>query len=232
MHARSKRPAADLPDLDPGVTLVDVDDALGVDPVQALLLDQVLADGGPAFWVDGANEADTTRLRELAPADRALDRVEVARAFTAHQHVALLDRLAGRLAARASPTAVVATGVDARYRAADVPDDRAERLFVRAIASLARAARVHEVPVVVTRRRDDAFAEPLDRAAATRLRCTATAFGPRFEDAGGDAATLVYRAPDGSVQTTLAYWREVLEHRARVHEASTPDRSPALSGGR
>jgi hypothetical protein len=29
------------------------------------------------------------------------------------------------------------------------------------------------------------------------------------------------------MQTTLAYWREVLEHRARMHEASTVERAIA-----
>ena len=230
MHTRSRRPTADLPALAPGVTLVDVDDDLGVTPVQALLLDRVLGSDGPAFWVDGANRANTTRLRELAPADRVLDRIEVARGFTAHQHTALLDRLAGRLAASASPSVVAATGLDGPYRAADVDGDTAERLFVRAIASVARVARVHDAPVVVTRCRDDDFSRPLRRAAATRLQCRETRFGPRFEDASGDAETLVYHAADGWMQTTLAYWREVLEHRARMHEASTLERAPAVPG--
>ena len=232
MSTRSNRPTADLPELAPGVTLVDVDDDLGVTPVQALLLDRVLGSDGPAFWVDGANRANTTRLRELAPADRVLDRVEVARGVTAHQHTALLDRLAGRLAARASPSVVLATGLDARYRDADVDGELAESMFVRAIAAVARVARVHDAPVLVTRRRDDEFSRPLRRAAATRLRCTATPFGPRFEDAAGEAETLVYRGADGWAQTTLAYWREVLEHRARVHESTALDRPAAATGAR
>jgi hypothetical protein len=227
MSTRSRRPTADLPELAPGVTLVDVDDELGVTPVQALLLDRVLGADGPAFWVDGANRANTTRLRELAPADRVLDRIEVARGFTAHQHTSLLDRLAGRLAARESPSVVVATGLDGMYRAADVDADTAERLFVRAIASVARVARVHDVPVLVTRCRDDEFSKPLRRAAATHLTCRKTPFGPRFEDAAGDTETLVYHTDDGWLQTTLAYWQEVLEHRARMYEGATVDRAAA-----
>ncbi|WP_280585046.1 hypothetical protein [Halorubrum sp. Boch-26] len=145
----------------------------------------MLGSDGPAFWVDGANSANTTRLRELAPADRVLDRIEVARGFTAHQHTSLLDRLAGRLAARASPSVVVATGLDGMYRAADVDGELAEQLFVRAIASVARVARVHDVPVIVTRCREDDFSRPLRRSAKTHLQCQETAFGPRFEDAEG-----------------------------------------------
>jgi hypothetical protein len=230
MHTCSPRPDAELPELTPGVILVDVGDALGATPVQALLLDQVLSGNGPAFWVDGANRANTTRLRELAPADRVLDRIEVARGFTAHQHTSLLDRLAGRLDARGSPSVVVATGLDGMYRDADVDDELAEQMFIRAIASLARVVRVHDVPVLVTRCRGDDFSQPLRRAAATHLQCRATPFGPQFEDAAGDMQTLVYHTGDGWMQTTLAYWQEVLEHRARVHEASTFERAAGAVG--
>ena len=220
MHT-SRRPTADLPALEPGVTLVDVADDLGVTPVQALLLDHVLGGDGRAYWVDGANRANTTRLRELTPADRVLDRIDVARGFTAHQHTSLLDRLAGRLDTRDPPSLVVATGLDGMYRAADVDGELAEQMFIRAIASIARIERVHNVPVIVTRCREDDFSRPLRRAAGTHLQCRATPFGPRFEDAVGDMETLVYHTEDGWMQTTLAYWREVLEHRARMHEATT-----------
>ena len=230
MTTHSRRPTPDLPELTPGVTLVDVDDELGVTPVQALLLDRVLGSDGPAFWVDGANGANTSRLRELAPADRVLDRIEVARGFTAHQHTSLLDRLAGRLSARGSPSVVVATGLDGMYRAVDVDGDLAEKTFVRAIASVARVARVHDVPVIVTRCREDDFSRPLRRSARTHLRYRKTPFGPRFEDAAGDTETLVYHTEDGWIQTTLEYWREVLEHRARMYEASTVEHATATPG--
>ncbi|MDZ5812070.1 hypothetical protein U4E84_12030 [Halorubrum sp. AD140] len=230
MHTRSRRPTAELPELGPGVTLVDVDDELGVTPVQALLLDRVLSSDSPAFWVDGANRANTSRLRELAPADRVLDRIKVARGFTAHQHTSLLDRLAGRLAIRESPSVVVATGLDGMYRAADVDSELAEQMFIRAIASVARVGRVHDVPVIVTRCREDEFSRPLRRAAATKLHCRKTPFGPRFEDASGDVETLVYHTEDGWIQTTLEYWCEVLEHRVRMHETSTAERAVATPG--
>lgn len=47
MSTRSRRLTADLPELSPGVTLVDVDDELGVAPIQAPLLDRVLGAGAP-----------------------------------------------------------------------------------------------------------------------------------------------------------------------------------------
>ena len=208
---------AELPDLDPGIVLVDIEADLGVTPVQALLVDRLLADDGNAYWVDTAGTDPTTRLRELAPNQRYLDRVQVARGFTVYQQTSLIDRLCGRLSGT-DPTVVLATGVDRLYRDDDVPADRADRLFVRSIAALARVARIHEIPVVVTRAKEDAFSQPLVNAAGRQLRCQTTLFGPRFEGVDDDTETLVYHTNDGWMQTTLAYWQEVLSHRARVHE--------------
>jgi hypothetical protein len=116
------------------------------------------------------------------------------------------------------------------YRAADVDGELAEQMFIRAIASVARVARVHDLPVIVTRCREDDFSLPLCRAATTHLQCRETPFGPRFEDTEGDTETLVYHTEDGWMQTTLAYWREVLEHRARMHDGATVERAPATPG--
>ncbi|GAB6878220.1 hypothetical protein JCM17823_04940 [Halorubrum gandharaense] len=40
------------------VTLLDVDDELGVTPVQTLLIHQVLGGDGTAYWVDASGAAD------------------------------------------------------------------------------------------------------------------------------------------------------------------------------
>jgi len=217
MNTSQRQPPVEFPELDAGLALVDVDSDLGVTPVQSVLLDCVFAGDGDAYWVDAAGAAQTTRLRELAPDDRYLRRVHVARGFTAYQQTSLLDRLTGERVT--TPSVVVATGIDRLYRADDVPTNQAQELLVRSIAALARIGRVHDVPVVVTRSRADEFTQPLVNAAQTRLRCEDTRFGPRFTDAAGDVETLVYRLGDGWVQTTLAYWQEVLAHRARMHDA-------------
>lgn len=128
----SRRPTADLPELAPGVTLVDVDDDLGVTPVQALLLDHILGGDGPAFWVVGANRANTTRLRELAPADRILDQVSSLQVHSSPAHVTSWSaRWSSRLPG--VPSVVVATGLDGMYRAVDVDDEIAEQRFIRAV---------------------------------------------------------------------------------------------------
>jgi len=75
-----------LPSVEAGVTLLDVDSSRGVPILQSLVLDQLLLDDGPAFWVDANGHATTTTLAQIAPSQRLLDRIHVARGFTAYQH--------------------------------------------------------------------------------------------------------------------------------------------------
>lgn len=224
----------DLPELTPGVTLLDVESELGVSPMQAVVIDQLLSDSGQAFWVDGGGrEAKTTRLRELAPHIGHLDRIQIARSFTAFQHVSLMDRLAAQV--EAAPNGelalVVATGFDLCYREDDLEGDHAQEFLLRQLAVLSRITREQGIPVLVTRVRDDEFSLPLANAARTHLRCEATQFGPRFVDIDAEEQeTLVYHTGDGYLQTTIAFWREVLEHRAQMAEptGATPP-TPTVS---
>ena len=228
-----------LPDLDPGITLLDIDGDRGVPVLQSLVLDRLLTRGGPAFWVDAQGHATTAGLAQLAPSRRLLDRIHVARGFTAYQHYSAVRDLQGaverhvrdgatrdpfeqRDAAPESdgdssltPSLVVAPAIDAMYRADDaLPEDRASTLQARCLATLARYAEGYDVPVLVTRQRDDAFTTPVETRADRVLRCVRTDMGPRF--VGDGFETLVYPVDDGShYQTTLAYWHEILARRAR-----------------
>ncbi len=217
MNTSRRQPRVELPELEHGLTLVDIDADLGVKPVQSLLLDRVFAGAGDAYWVDAAGTAQTTRLRELAPDPRYLDRVHVARGFTAYQQTSLLDRLAGEHVT--DPCVVIATGIDRLYRDSDSSTKHTKQLLIRSIAALARVGRVHDVPVVVTRSRADEFTQPLVNASKTHLQCDHTQFGPRFTDTAGEVDALVYCLGNGWVQTTLAYWQEVLAQRARMYDA-------------
>ena len=82
-------PATDemlLPQLDDGITLLDVEGGRGVPILQSLVLDHLLLHDGPAFWVDANGHATTTTLAQIAPSQRLLNRIHVARGFTAYQH--------------------------------------------------------------------------------------------------------------------------------------------------
>lgn len=226
----------ELPTLDPGITLLETDER-ATGPLQALALDHLLLEGGDALWVDSHGHAQSQLLARLAPGRRVLDRVRVARGFTPTQHATLVERLPDRIAPETS--LLVLPAMDGQYRGDELPTEDARELFLRSLATVAGVARERDLPVLVTRRRDDEFAAPLSSAADATLACERTEFGPRFRS--DEFETLVYPGgPDGTAQTTLAYWTRILRARTPVHGATAETdelrrgatASPADAGGR
>ena len=239
-----------LPSLNDGITLLDIDSGRGVPILQSLVLDHLLLHDGPAFWVDANGHATTTTLAQIAPSRRLLDRIHVARGFTAYQHYgAVCDLPAavnqsiqestannhaqdGQPADRDAespytPAIIVAPAVDVQYRADDTLGDRhADTLQSRTLARLATYADGYDIPVLVTRRTIDEFTEPVATIADHHLECEQTRMGPRIR--GDDFETLVYPVDDGAYyQTTFAYWRQLLE--ARATQVGVEPTTPASS---
>ena len=246
-------PATDellLPSLDDGITLLDVDGGRGVSLLQSLVLDHLLLHDGPAFWVDANGHATTTTLAQIAPSQRLLDRIQVARGFTAYQHYgAVCDLPAavsqsirestannptqdGQPADRDAespytPSLIVAPAIDVQYRADDTLGDRhANTLQARTLARLATYADGYDIPVLITRCTIDEFTEPVATVADHHLECEQTRMGPRI--CGEEFETLVYPVDDGAYyQTTFAYWRQLLA--ARATEVGVEPTTPASS---
>lgn len=229
MAADSERPVTELPVLDPGVYLLEPT-ATGsrtrrqavLGPLHGLALDTAFSNGGDVIWIDANGHATTHTLASVAPSERAFQRVHLARAFTTHQHHTLVEQIGRWLRDDAEspfgtpatdrPAVVVCPALDALYRAGECRRDAATRLVTRAVAVLASLARDHGLPVVTTRARTDDLTAPLERA-ATRIELERTPFGPRFECPELAFETLVYPDGDGTVQTTFAFWRQVLAER-------------------
>ncbi|WP_196219626.1 hypothetical protein [Halorubrum sp. BV1] len=234
-------PATDemlLPQLDNGITLLDVEGGRGVPILQSLVLDHLLLHDGPAFWVDTNGHATTTTLAQIAPSQRLLNRIHVARGFTAYQHYgAVCDlptavnkviqtstadaRAAGRGepsrdedTSSHTPALIVAPAVDAQYRTDDtLGETHAKTLQARTLARLATYAEGYDIPVLVTRNERNEFTESIATVADQHLECEQTRMGPRV--VGENFETLVYPVDDGAYyQTTFAYWRQLLAARA------------------
>lgn len=206
----------ELPTLEAGLTLVECED----DPrlvLQSLAVDKLLLEGGTAIWLGTGRYATTETLVDVAPDRRILDRVQIARGFQAFQHTTLIRRLEDVV--DDSTAVIVVPAIDAHYRADDVQGADGQDMLVRALAPLATIAREHEIPVLCTRTHDDEFAAPVEAATSSTLVSEETPMGPRF--IGEEFETLVYPLEDGWVQTTLAFWRRVLEARQPLHEAAT-----------
>ena len=247
-------PATDemlLPSLDDGITLLDVEGGRGVPILQSLVLDHLLIHDGPAFWVDANGHATTTTLAQIAPSQRLLNRIHVARGFTAYQHYGAVCDLptavnraiqtytadtvaAGRRASRGdedtsphTPALIVAPAVDAQYRADDtLGETHAKTLQARTLARLAIYAERYDIPVLVTRNERNEFTESVATVSDHHLECEQTRMGPRV--VGEDFETLVYPVDNGAYyQTTFAYWRQLLA--ARATQVGVEPMTPAPS---
>jgi len=207
----------ELPALDPGVRLLELDsETRATGPLHSLVLDHLLLKDGTAVWLDAGRNAVTQSLAEIAPSMRLLDRITVARGFTPHQHYELAQRLPEQV--DDDTTLLVCPDIDLLYRDAETYADEGEELMLRALAAIAGVANRRDIPALVTRSRADAFADPIKAAARETIACRQTRFGPRFS--GADFETLVYPSADGTVQTTLAFWKRILQARQRAVTAS------------
>ena len=243
-----------LPSLDDGLTLLSADGSRGVPILQSIVLDHLLLHDGLAVCVDANGRATTTTQSRIAPSRRLLNWIYVARGFTAYQHYGAVCNLptAVNQIIRSStandsgqprqpqnqdrsphtPSLIVAPAVDAQYRANDSLGERyATTLQARTLTMLRAYAEDYDVPVPLTRSERDDFTMPVARAANHHLECDHTRMGPRI--LGEDFETLVYPVDDGAYyQTTLAYWRQLLEARAAqvgVEPTTTPS-TPTPNG--
>lgn len=187
-----------LPSLDDGITLLT---GANRNALAALVLAELDRRDGPARWVDARNHASTYALTSAARSHRVLDKVRVARAFTAHQHHALVRQL---VADAGRPTGlVVAPLVDDLYADDDLLDCEAERLREATLSTLDALAAACDVPVLVTASDSAVVREH----ANAELEVEPTKFGPRFESGDDNTAseTTAYWTR-GGWQTTIPYW--------------------------
>ena len=199
----------ELPTLNDGIHLLETDSRTP-GALQSLVLDHLLTDGRDteAVWVDSRGNGSTAPLARLAPSMRVLDRIEIARGFTAFQHYSLLDALDTQV--EGETALVVLPELDWFYRSDDLHRGEGERMLSAGVTLVEDFHDHSEVPILVTRTADDRFSRPVRNAADGVIHCELTQQGPRFTGEGFE--TLVYPG-DGFVQTTLAYWQRILTRR-------------------
>lgn len=207
MASRGPPTTPELPSLNAGVHLLEANER-PTGALQSLVLDHLLLEDGTAYWVDSNGYAQTTSLARLAPSRRVLDRISVARGFTAYQHFSLVDRLADIVSA--DPSLIVLPAVDWFYRTEDFQGTEGAVMLEAAMAKIADIAGQVEAPILLSRSAADTFSRSVETIAERTIAYETTEFGPRF--VGDEFETLVY--PDGGhVQTTLTYWQRVLQTR-------------------
>jgi len=243
-----------FPTLEEGITLLDISDGRGVPILQSVVVDHLLLNDCPAFWVDANGHATTTTLARIAPSQRLLNKIHVARGFTAYQHYAAVSDLSAAIAHQnrtstggatpntashshsqsTTPSLIVAPAIDARYRDEDsLAAGESKTLQARTLAQLSTYASEYEIPILLTRTANDEFTEPIAAAADQHIECEQTKMGPRF--VGDDFETLVYPVEGGTYyQTTFAYWQQLLAARAKHVgiEPTSPNGQPSIADNR
>ena len=192
--------AADVPGLEPGVTLLSG----GPDALHRLVAAELARGRTEALWVDPGMAVSTYALYDLVPSERALAGLQVARAFTAYQHHSLVRELPRRASARTE--LVVVPGVADLYRDEDVPDYEREELFEAALAVCAGLADSLSVPVLLSDAGEDDLSALAAEHADVEVDAERTDQGLALR--GGGFETLGYWGRD-YWQTTIPYWVEL-----------------------
>jgi hypothetical protein len=193
-----------VPELDPGLTVLETPDHRS-GALYRVALRTIRRADGRTYWIDARNTASTYALREAAPDDCLLDRLRIARAFTAYQHLTLVERVLDRVSPRTG--CVVAPNLASLYRDDDVPGHETVPLLEAAASALAELA-ADDLPVLATLGGpDDDLADAVSTHADAEFACERTEMGYRFE--GTDFETDVYWAEDWW-QTTIPYWVDLL----------------------
>lgn len=222
MHHSEMEAQVEFPSLPVGVTLLAMEGRT-TGALQSLVLDHLLLEDGAAVWVDARNNAVTTTLARIAPSRRILDRIQVARGFTAYQHHAIIEDLDEALTPDTS--LLVFPEVDWFYTRDEIGDGEGEAMLTGVLNEVGTVAAENDFAAVVTRHQEFGVSSQVESAVDERIDCTATSFGPRFS--GSDFETLVYDC-GATVQTTLAFWRRVLEARHPETMADQPTEVTAL----
>lgn len=221
MEATFPNGQVEFPSLSSGVTLLAVDDR-AVGALQSLVLDHLLLGEGTAVWVDARSNAITTMLSRLAPSERVLERISVARGFTPFQHYSIVDDLSTGLPPETE--LVVVPDVDWLYGEGELQAGEGEQMLDGVLEHLHGIAEPHDIPVLVSRAKQGGLGSLVESRADEILSCELTRFGPRFS--GREFETLVFECADGWMQTTLAFWRRLLGTR---HSAAFSSRTTEVT---
>ena len=203
MHQPTTATPLDLPELEPGLTLLERPSTRSP-ALHRLVVDELAASEGQTLWIDAGRDASSYGLYEHAPADRQLEGLTLARAFTAYQHATLVERVVRRATSRTALVVVPCTG--ALYRDDDVHEEVSTDLLTASLVHLRELAGALEIPVIVTTPGTTSTASLLADHADHTIASRQTDAGLRFEGDGYE--TTVYWQ-DGAWQTTIPYWVEL-----------------------
>ena len=159
MEMKPTQGMPELPTLNEGIHLLETDSRTS-GALQSIMLDHLLTHGGSseAVWVDSNGNGSIEPFARLVPSMRVLERVEIARGFTAFQHYSLLNDLAAEV--ESETALVVLPELDWFYRSDDLHRGEGERMLSAGVTLIEDLHERNEVPILVTRTASDGFSQP------------------------------------------------------------------------
>lgn len=137
------------------VTLLDSDSAYSTDLLHLLSVRAISQFDEEVVWIDGGNSINPYSISSLCKRlglDRReiLSRINVSRAFTAHQLVTLIDEKLEEQVESGSPAAVVVSSITDMFLDKDMKWMESHQLLRRCLEDISRITRAHETISVVT----------------------------------------------------------------------------------
>jgi hypothetical protein len=190
------------PDLEPGLNLLWA-------PPRSTALHHVALSAlhevdGLGIWIDARDTASTSVLHDLAT-PLTLDRLRIARSWTAYQHHELVRQLPGVIDAKTD--LLVLPAVASLYEDDDVPSPEDRQYLSSTLAILEELAKALDLSILMSTPVSGEFPSLVQDHADYEIEFEPTPLGYRFE--AEDFETTVYWG-DGWWQTTIPYWVELL----------------------
>lgn len=196
-------PAEGIPNLTPGVTVMDVPTHRS-SALHQIAINTTQKTDGETIWVDARNTASSQLLIRPGRRRRFAD-IRLARAFTAYQHHELIRTLPSEVTA--DTTLVVAPCVTSLYQDDDVPSPEDDQYLRASMAILDALSESFDIPVLISCAHEGELRDVVDEFASTEIEVEETSLGYRFT--ADEFETLVYWGR-GYWQTTIPYWVDLL----------------------
>jgi len=190
--------ARDRPGLERGINLLQ---KAGKQPVFQFLLASELEGESTAVWIDTGNEASTYALSSFGTRD-ILEKVFVGRAFTPFQHHRLVQELESFI--DRDTDILVLPRITSLYIKGQLNGWEREELFRETWNKILRLQDKYGLKVLVSVPEDSGIGYMVSDDSENTLTVEETGQGWKF--GSGSFEQLFYRE-NGSVQTTMSYWR-------------------------
>lgn len=137
------------------VTLLDSDAGYASELLHILCVRSLAEFGEEVIWIDGGNAVDPYTLSALCKRlghDRhaMLSMVSLARAFTAHQFVSLVDGMLLKEAEKRAPSTIIVSSISDMFMDKDMRWSESYQLLRRCVDEIVRVTRERDTITVVT----------------------------------------------------------------------------------